>query len=796
MSFDTYTFAVFVLEISARAAAAALAVAGVLRFFRIGAPTLRHAAWTTVLAAMLLMPLLPSVVPALPLALPSAVAAADDAVWSPLTETMPASPVVSPAVASQPPAVAPTAATTPTAARRPLWPSLVFGVYLVGVLFWTARLLYGWYVVNRMLGRACVASGFSRKVNIVESAEVAVPMTAGVLRPVIVLPTDWKSWPAEKLSAVLAHEGAHVRRRDTLTALTARINRTLFWFHPLAWWLERKLAVTAEHACDEAAAREIQEPRRYAEILVEMADVVRRNRGRMVWQGVGVDGGLLQGRIERVLRGEVFARPSAKKQVAALLACATVILLVVACRKNVPALQPDPELSKQLADEDARMKKFASLKDMTVQDAEALEQKLAANPQDFDTREKLSWYYQTSLTVPWDKKVPGLRRHALWLIENAPEHDVAPPTLSRQYDPEGYAAAKRLWDAHLAKPNVSPFVVYRAARFYTPHDKAYAETLILRGLSMDPESAALKARMRPNVGGYEWRSQLANLYASALFGSESMWGTSNDLRIRKEKLADPFAAEVRKKLDASTDARLLASVGGMLARYRSPLNEPAQAEVKAAQELGVSYLRRALELDPNLESAKRSLYLATAADTRNDADRLADKANERFMVSEDISEYAKKDPSKAKGEREEARQAAQQALELAKAHQGDPSYSAAAMTAHQVLAAIALRDGDREQAVTHLRESVKVPTSDRIKYAPPFAWSRPVNRLLTDGERERIVEFLEAFAQLVGPGSEGDRLRNDAKAIRDGRMPVAYQHMMNREWNAKQKQDARKTVGG
>ena len=123
---------------------------------------------------------------------------------------------------------------------------------------------------------------------------------------------------------------------------------------------------------------------------------------------------------------------------------------------------------------------------MTQEQADALEQRIALNPEDFDARGQLVTYYRTSSKVAWDKKVPGLRRHALWLIEHHPEHDVQAPALSPQFDPEGFAAAKKLWEAHLARPDVSPFLVYRAASFFAPHDKPYAEQLILRGMAHGP----------------------------------------------------------------------------------------------------------------------------------------------------------------------------------------------------------------------------------------------------------------------------------------------------------------------
>ena len=340
-----------------------------------------------------------------------------------------------------------------------------------------------------------------------------------------------------------------MRRHDASITFAAHLNRAIFWFHPLAWWLERKLAVTAEHACDEAAARAIAAPGRYAEILVEMADVVRRNRGRLAWQAVGVNGaGLLDSRIDRLLRGDAFASASRGKKIAAWIGC---VLAIATVSRLPPADVRHAAPRGSGAGEEARepgpseTKRFEAARDMTQEQADALEQRIAVNPEDFDARRQLVTYYRTSSKVAWDKKVPGLRRHALWLIEHHPDHDVQAPALSPQFDPEGFAAAKKLWEAHLARPDVSPFLVYRAASFFAPHDKPYAEQLILRGMAMDPDSAALKARMPPDVGGYQWPMQLSSLYGAALRGSESVWGTYNDLRTHVDKVNSPYAMEVR-----------------------------------------------------------------------------------------------------------------------------------------------------------------------------------------------------------------------------------------------------------
>ena len=796
MTFDAAGAAWFVLDTSSRALAAAMAVALMLRLLRVRAAAVVHSAWSAVLFAMLLMPVLRSIVPALPVPVPASagglLGAASRAEEPPPAGTGDATQSLNVNVINEvPPArtgnsvrLADRLPVSATRARASL-PVVLFGVYAAGVVLFVARLLYGWHLASAMIRRARRGGAIRTDVpgQVHQSSEVTVPMTVGAIRPVIVLPIAWKTWDSDTLAAIIAHEAAHVGRRDALINLAAHVNRAIFWFHPLAWWLERKLAVTAEHACDEAAARAIAAPNRYAEILVDMANVVRRNRGRLAWQAVGMNGaGLLDSRIDRLLRGDAFANASRGKKIAVGIGCALALAAAIACRQQISAspLREDPDLAKRLAGQDEQRKRFEAARDMTQAQADALEQRLALNPEDFDVRRQLVTYYATSSNVAWDKKVPGLRRHALWLIEHHPEHEVQAPALSPRFDPEGFAAAKKLWEAHLARPDVSSFLIYRAARFFAPHDKPYAEQLILRGMAMDPDSVALKARMPPDVGGYEWPMQLSSLYAAALLGAESVWGTYNDLRTHVDKVNSLYAMDVRRKLEATTDAKLLARVGRFLAHRHPSSKDPAVKEaLEQARALGVRYLERALALDPNLQSAKTTLVWIGLPERATDADRLANRALDRYMVAEDITEYAKKDMAAGKQQRAEAKARAEEVLKLASAHPQDPAYSAAVMTAHHVLATAALRDGDRERAVHHLRESVKVPASERIQYAPSFSWNRPVNRLLKEGERERVAEFLEALAGLTI--TERDRLLKDARAIREGRMPSSYQSMVARE---------------
>jgi beta-lactamase regulating signal transducer with metallopeptidase domain len=786
----------FVVDLSLRITVAAGLVGLVLALLRVRSAAARHAAWTAVLLTMVAMPVLAAIVPRIPVPVPfhlrtnpGAVAVQLDEVLLPpsprfddstaaMVSVAPA-PDVEPRQPSQLPAVTRTTSMD--------WLTLGLALYLVGVATLSVRLVIGWRMA-RGLVRSATRLDLTAVAPVFESAAVAAPLTTGVVRPSIVLPGDWRRWPADTLRAVLAHENAHVRRRDLAVQFLARVNRALFWFHPLAWWLERQLAISSEQACDDAVVRSGGEPRRYAEILLGIAEAVSHRGQRIAWTAVGIDGsGLLGARIDRVLRGDAaHRRMSVLRRASVAAGCAVVLVVAVACRTESAApLTPDASVALRLEMEKLRTRQFETARDLPLDQVDALEARIERDPNDWEAREQLVTYYSAGTAVPWNRKVPGLRRHALWLIEHHPEHDVAPPALSPEYDPQGFAEAIRLWESHLEKANASPYLVYRAARFFVPHDKPRAEQLMLRGLAMDPQSEALKAHMPENVGGYQWPSQLAMLYASALLGSEHYgYPTYNAERARS-----PFAMSVRQKLAGSTDARLLVQVGQYLSRRGRP--GAGAEEIRA---LGDAYLRRAVQIDPDLTLARAALVGLRSRERhermyearRNNApvseeDRLAYLAEQAMsrVVAADSANYYKNDQAAARTAQQNAVEHAREALALAAQRPHDAAYSSSVTNAHFVLATEAIRSGDRDEAIDHLMAATEVPANDDIVYSQAAGWLRPVNYLLKAGERERVITFLEAFARLNIVQRE--RLLEDANDIREGRMPSAYQHMLARE---------------
>ena len=85
--------------------------------------------------------------------------------------------------------------------------------------------------------------GLTRRVTVFESSRPVIPMTWGVVHPVVLLPRTWRDWSQHQCRCVLLHELAHVHRRDVVFQLVARLAVAFHWFNPLVWYGLRQLRV-------------------------------------------------------------------------------------------------------------------------------------------------------------------------------------------------------------------------------------------------------------------------------------------------------------------------------------------------------------------------------------------------------------------------------------------------------------------------------------------------------------------------------------------------------------------------
>src|SRR3984893_13744517 len=114
--------------------------------------------------------------------------------------------------------------------------------------------------------------GSRRRVKVCVSSDVAVPAAIGFFRPAIVFPA-WllPQLSPEDVKVILLHELAHVQRWDDWTNLAQKIVKAVFFFHPAVWWIESRLMLEREMACDDIVLAQTASPRAYASSLISFA---------------------------------------------------------------------------------------------------------------------------------------------------------------------------------------------------------------------------------------------------------------------------------------------------------------------------------------------------------------------------------------------------------------------------------------------------------------------------------------------------------------------------------------------
>jgi beta-lactamase regulating signal transducer with metallopeptidase domain len=306
----------FLVEWALRSAVLILSGALLLRASRVKDPSIRLAVWTAILSGSLAIPLLAATLPGVP-----------------FTTSMTGS-LEMPFSVQDGPATEGHQADASKAERgsgifeRVNWARAALLIYVVGALALLLRLGTGLAISMRLLRRSRSTDRAMEGIEVRESEDITAPVTLGIRHPAVVLPRDWRQWDAVKLTAVLAHEGSHVRRRDPAVQIVSAIHRALLWHDPLSWFLHRRIVQTAEEASDDAAIAAMPDRVAYAEMLLGF---MQRGVRRAGLPGVPMARyGRQEDRIQRILDGTMCSRGITRWSVIAILALGTPLAYVAA----------------------------------------------------------------------------------------------------------------------------------------------------------------------------------------------------------------------------------------------------------------------------------------------------------------------------------------------------------------------------------------------------------------------------------------------------------------------------------
>ncbi|WP_186757575.1 M56 family metallopeptidase [Echinicola salinicaeni] len=151
--------------------------------------------------------------------------------------------------------------------------------------------------VNSMIA----AMEFYRKVKVLKSSLVHVPITYGVIKPVILIPAGllFNTTP-QQLEAIIAHELAHIKRYDYLINILQHCLEIFFFFHPCFWWINEVVRTERENACDDVVLDLGFTPQELAHGLAEVAEHAHASTPEMALAATGPQNHTLN-RIKRIL---------------------------------------------------------------------------------------------------------------------------------------------------------------------------------------------------------------------------------------------------------------------------------------------------------------------------------------------------------------------------------------------------------------------------------------------------------------------------------------------------------------
>ncbi|MBM4087106.1 MAG: M56 family metallopeptidase, partial [Planctomycetes bacterium] len=348
-----------------------LAAAALTLLLRHASAAFRHLVWFLALASLLVLPILSAALPAwrvpiLPPVVPAPLSAEDvSRAGSPATVPDEGSGqrdalrTIADFQKSAIPALGvqedgENARFAPAARLRPLppcdWAIGVLGLWGIGMVGAVGVLLMGTARVWRLTRQSTAITepvwssllnelASTRRVRLLGSEQALIPMTWGVWRPVILLPSGAGDWPAERRRVVLTHELAHVRRLDYLTQTIAWFACALHWFNPLAWFALRRMRVEREQACDDYVLNAGLKPSDYASHLLDIVRSLRPLRASSIAAVAMARPSRLGRRVEAVLDIRRSRRAATRSLVLLAAAVALCILIPLGTLRPVAKAQ-------------------------------------------------------------------------------------------------------------------------------------------------------------------------------------------------------------------------------------------------------------------------------------------------------------------------------------------------------------------------------------------------------------------------------------------------------------------------
>jgi bla regulator protein blaR1 len=177
-------------------------------------------------------------------------------------------------------------------------PFAIWSIWACGFLVVSAGWAREWWRI-RVIVKTGKRVDLGLAIPVVSVTSGLEPGVFGIFRPTLLLPEGIaERLTPEQLRAVIAHELCHLRHRDNFVATIQMFIETVFWFHPLVWWIGKRMLEEREGACDEEVLRTCCQPKAYADAVLRVCRLYAESPLPCV---TGVTGADLKKRMKEIM---------------------------------------------------------------------------------------------------------------------------------------------------------------------------------------------------------------------------------------------------------------------------------------------------------------------------------------------------------------------------------------------------------------------------------------------------------------------------------------------------------------
>jgi len=186
----------------------------------------------------------------------------------------------------------------------------------------------------------------------------STPMATGLFSPVILIPKFlMERFDRESLAPIVLHELAHIERRDLWLGMFQEALAIVFWWSPVTRFINHKIHITRELACDIRAAKRLSSGKRYAQSLLDCAQLMLIQRSNVLAMGLFSKKKELTRRVDEVLK---LNESKAPKTVGIALVCASLAVSTIALASsyapniNVDTVKTSANHYSELSEQDSK----------------------------------------------------------------------------------------------------------------------------------------------------------------------------------------------------------------------------------------------------------------------------------------------------------------------------------------------------------------------------------------------------------------------------------------------------------